>query len=161
MKIEVTKEWCMTMAQHEADAEIGAGLLAVDPVFDGETALVETMKDESRVAFGRFINLMRRKQGLSIEKLAKDADVDIGEIMSMEEDVHYTPEPRTIYQLATVFHVSQGRLMELSGLMQPKDVQFVEEAVRYAARSESIEALTAEEQAALDGLISVLSEKKG
>ncbi len=33
------------------------------------------------------------------------------------------------------------------------------EAVRYAARSESIAKLTPEEQAVLDGLISVLSEK--
>ena len=49
--------------------------------------------------------------------------------------------------------------MGLSGLTKPKDVSYVEEAVRYAARSESIEELSAEEQAALYGLIFVLSEK--
>lgn len=32
MKIEVTKALCLRMAHFEGDAEIGAGLLALDPV---------------------------------------------------------------------------------------------------------------------------------
>ena len=102
---------------------------------------------------------MRRGRGWSVEKLADNADIEVGEILSIEEDAHYFPDIRTVYQMADVFSVSQIRLMELSGLSKPKDVRFVEDAVRYAARSESIAALSDEEQAALDGLISVLSEK--
>lgn len=34
MKLEWSKEWCIRMAQLEADAEIGAGLLAFDPTPD-------------------------------------------------------------------------------------------------------------------------------
>ena len=37
MKLEIEKEWCIRMAQFEGDTEIGAGYLAIDPVFDGET----------------------------------------------------------------------------------------------------------------------------
>lgn len=159
MKIDVTKDWCMTMARREAGADVGAGLIAADPIFDGEAALDDMVRDESRLAFGRFVNLMRRGRGWSIEQLAESADIEVGEIMSIEDDAHYFPEPRTVYQMANIFSVSQGRLMELSGLSKPKDVTFVEEAVRYAALSESIEALSDLEQAALDGLISVLSEK--
>ena len=48
MKIEITKDWCIRMAQLEADAEIGAGLLAIDPVFDGEVVPVEA-PEETRV----------------------------------------------------------------------------------------------------------------
>lgn len=158
MKIDVTKDWSMTMAQLEAGAEVGAGLIAADPIFDGEAELDE-MRDESRLAFGRFVKLMRRGRGWSVEKLADNADIEVGEILSIEEDAHYFPDIRTVYQMADVFSVSQIRLMELSGLSKPKDVRFVEDAVRYAARSESIAALSDEEQAALDGLISVLSEK--
>ena len=36
MKIDISKEWCRRMAQHEGDAEIGARRLAVDPVFDDD-----------------------------------------------------------------------------------------------------------------------------
>ena len=32
MKIDITKDWCANMAEIEGDAEIGAGLLARDPV---------------------------------------------------------------------------------------------------------------------------------
>lgn len=158
MKIEVTKDWCMTMAQREAGAEVGAGLIAADPVFEGE-AQHEIMFDESRVALGRFVQLMRRQRKVSLERLADQADIEIAELMSIEQDAHYLPEPRTIYQLANTFSVSQKKLMGLSGLTKPKDVSYLEEAVRYAARSESIKELSPEEQAALDGLISVLSEK--
>lgn len=158
MKIDVSKDWSMTMAQLEAGVEVGAGLIAADPIFDGEAELDE-LRDESRLAFGRFVKLMRRGRGWSVEKLADSADIEMGEILSIEEDTHYSPDIRTVYQMADVFSVSQIRLMELAGLSKPKDVKFIEDAVRYAARSESIAALSDEEQAALDGLISVLSEK--
>jgi hypothetical protein len=32
VKLEITKDWCIRMAQLEGDAEIGAGLLAMDPI---------------------------------------------------------------------------------------------------------------------------------
>ena len=102
---------------------------------------------------------MRRQQKLSVEALAERADVDVAEVMSIEADAHYLPDSRTLYQLALIFKVSHKRLMGLSGLTRPKDIQYVEEAVRYAAKSESIASLSPEEQAALEGLISVLSEK--
>ena len=71
MKVEIGKEWCIRMAELEEDAEIGAGRLAVDPVFDGEAVPVEVSdEDGSNVAFGRFVRLMRRRLGLSLEKLA-------------------------------------------------------------------------------------------
>ena len=38
MKLEIEKDWCIRMAHLEGDAEIGAGRLAVDPVFDDEAA---------------------------------------------------------------------------------------------------------------------------
>lgn len=36
MRREVTKEWCLKMAQLETNTEIGAGRIAFDPVFDGD-----------------------------------------------------------------------------------------------------------------------------
>ena len=71
MKMEIGEEWCMRMAQLEGDAEIGAGLLAIDPV--GETASVAASEG---AAFGRFLSLMRRRRGLGFEKPADDADVE-------------------------------------------------------------------------------------
>jgi transcriptional regulator with XRE-family HTH domain len=145
------------MAELELGHEVGAGPLALDPppdAADGDNT------DESRLALGRFVSLARRRHRLSMEALAEKANVDVGELFSIERDVHHLPETRTLYQLATVFGVSQRKLMGLSGLTKQKDVRYVDEAIRYAARSESISRLTKEEEAALDGLIAVLSERR-
>ena len=160
MKIKVSKDWCVAMAKEEAGVEIGAGLLAADPIFYGEERGGQPHSDDVRLAFGRFVNLMRRARRMTIEKLAEDADLDSGDVMSIEEDAYYVPEPRTVYRLAQAFDVPQNSLMELSGLAKPANDRFVEKVVRYAARSEPTVELSAEEQAALDGFISVLSEQK-
>lgn len=160
MKFQVTKEWCKRMADIEAkeSAPIAAGSIPME-MEPQEVVNTDRLKDESRIAFGRFIQLNRRKHAMSVETLADKVDVEVGEIISIEDDLHYFPEARTVYQLAEYFDVSQQRLLELSGLKQPKDVSYIGEAVRYAARSESIASLSADEEAALNGLISVLSER--
>ena len=159
MKINVSKTWCSVMADKETGVEVGAGILAIDPVFSATPHSEHDRVDDARLAFGRFINLMRRQRGLTIEKLAEDAELDVGEVLSIEEDAHYDPGPRTVYQLANIFDVSHQRLLQLSGLAQARDTQFVDEMVRYAARSENIAMLNPAEQAALDGFISALSKK--
>jgi DNA-binding XRE family transcriptional regulator len=159
MKIDITKDWCMRMAQLEADAEIGAGSLAIDPVFDGEAAPVEA-SEETTFAFGRFVQLMRRSRSLTVEKLAEDADVEMAELVTIEENVQYKPELRTVYQLANYFGVQRANLLQVAGLTVPKDVHLANEAVRFAARSESVAALSAEERSALEAFVAVLSEKK-
>ena len=110
MKMDVTKEWCMTMAQREAGAEVGAGLLAADPVFDGKAVIDDLVRDESRLAFGRFVNLMRRGRGLSIEQLAESADIEVGEIMSIEEGVRrITSEQADLYGLSDRGRLEPGK----------------------------------------------------
>lgn len=159
MKFAISRQWCAEKGKVEADAEIGAGLLGIDPLLSGDEGRVAVL-DESRVAFGRFVHLNRRKLKLSYEALADKADIELTELMNIEQDAGYEPEPRTIYQLATIFKVDQKKLMELSGLARPKTTSYIEEAVLYAARSESLEDLNDKELAALEAMVSVLSEKQ-
>jgi transcriptional regulator with XRE-family HTH domain len=164
MKIERSREWWLAKARLEDNMVVGAGSLALDP-FEraAQTATpdrpISTNAGETRVVFGRFVHLMRRQRGLSIEKLADDASLDAGEIVSIEEDLDYTPEPRTVYQLARTFEVPQQGLMELAGLAVANDAGFRQEAVRFAARSESTQKLSREEKAALDAFVAVLSQR--
>ena len=161
MKMEFSKEWCLCMAQHEGDAEIGAGRLAVDPLFDGEPVSADMSDEECpNVAFGRFVNLMRRRRGMSLEQLADSADVNMVDLVEIESDPHHKPELRTAYQLANYFKVSQAGLMQVAGLAAAKDARLFDEGVRFAARSESTAALTTEECAALEAFVAVLSEQK-
>jgi transcriptional regulator with XRE-family HTH domain len=103
---------------------------------------------------------MRRKRGLSIEKLADEATLDVGEIVSIEGDLDHKPEPRTVYQLARAFDVPQQSLMQLAGLVVANDTGFRQAAVRFAARSESSQKLSRDEKAALAAFVEVLSQRR-
>ena len=161
MKIKIGKEWCRRMAKIDGGAEIGAGLLAIDPVFTSKSVSTVSSEDnEPHIAFGRFVRLMRRQRGLSLEELATDADVDMAILVEIENDPHHKPELRTTYQLANYFGVSRSGLMQVAGLTAPKDARLSGEAVRFAARSEPTAALTPEESEALEKFVAVLSKQK-
>lgn len=161
MRLERSKDWWMARARREGDAAVGAGLLACDPAPEEHPSSTQgAAAEDTRIAFGKFVNLMRRRRGFSIEQLAEAADLEASELLVIEDDVHYIAEPRTVFKLAQTFDVSQRRLMQLAGLAAAKDVGFREEAVRFAARSESVQKLTPEESSALEAFVTVLSEQE-
>ena len=160
MRIDLTKEWCMRMAELEGDSAIGAGLYALDPTFEYGPVASTINTEESNIVFGRFVRLMRRNHGLSVEKLAEDANVDVTDLVEIEDDARHKPEPRTVYQLANFFKVPQASLMQIAGLTTTKDSRLNTEAIRFAARSDPVAKLTLEERAALEAFVSVLSEQK-
>jgi HTH-type transcriptional regulator, competence development regulator len=161
MKIEFSKEWCLRMAELEAqsafDLDIGAGPLVKEAA--QITQAVAVQPADPNFVFGRFVRLKRRHMQLSLEKLAEDARVDITELVEIEEDARHVPDPRTVYQLAQQFGVPTPNLMQLAGLSRPKDSRLYKEAIRFAARSEPIEELNDVERAALEAFVSVLSER--
>lgn len=157
MRIVRSKEWWLAKARSEGDSEVSAGLHALVPHVSTTTS--PSTAEETRVAFGKFINLMRRQRRLSVEKLAELADVDVADVVNIEDDVHYLPDPRTVYRLAEIFSVPQQRLMQLAGLAVASDDTFREQAIRFAARSESMQKLNSEESAALEAFVSILSKR--
>ena len=160
MRLERSKDWWMTRARREGNATVGAGLLALDPTPDERPSAVPLVTaEDNRIAFGKFVKLMRRRRGLSMEQLADAADLDASELLEIEADLHYVPEPRTVFRLAQTFDVSQRRLMQLAGLAAANDAGLRQEAVRFAARSESLQKLTPEENSALEAFVAVLSEQ--
>lgn len=158
MRINITKDWCIRMAELEDGSEIGSGAIAIDPVFDGEAGAED--QGEPSIAFGRLLRLMRRKEGLTVEKLAEDAKVEMEELVGIEEDAHFRPKVRTVYQIANYFRLPRANLLQVARLTTPRDPRLAEEEVRFAARSEPVVALTDEERAALDAFVAVLSERQ-
>jgi transcriptional regulator with XRE-family HTH domain len=160
MRFQRSKDWWMARARREGDSAVGAGLLAFDPAPEERPSTVQVVAlEETRIAFGKFVNLMRRRRGYTMEQLAEVAELDPSELLVIEDDLHYVPEPRTVFKLAQTFEVSQRRLMQLAGLAAANDAGFREEAVRFAARSESVQKLTPEETSALEAFVAVLSEQ--
>ena len=164
MKMNLTREWFSKRAALDDKAEVSAGRLDLDRLPAARPPNVRTMHAASEVdnpnpAFGRLINLWRRKKGLRIDALAEQARIDAGELIEIEQNLNYVPEPRTVYQLAKTLGLPSERMLELSGNLMVRDSSLGQEAVRFAARSESVEKLSKDEQRALEEFVKFLSEK--
>ena len=158
MKLQYPKAWFESSALIEGDAEVGAGLPPVatastEPPAQDITAL------DARIAFGQFVSLWRRNHGWNAEKLAAEAGIDTAEVLEIEHDPHCEPEPDAIFKLAGVFRVPPRKLMEIAGLVESRTPTLREHAVRFAARSEPIAALTETEKEALEAFVAALSEE--
>lgn len=168
--MEVTKEWCLAMARREGASMPTAGIPEDDDFMQLVLDKAGVSSDPGRalaptaalhLAFGGFVHLMRRSRGLTIEALADRAEVDLDELVTLERDPHYTPEARTVYQLAQTFGVPSKPLMQLSGNTVATDRQLSEAAIRFAARSGLVDSLTAEERSALEQFVAALSDSAG
>ncbi|NTG23285.1 helix-turn-helix transcriptional regulator [Agrobacterium rhizogenes] len=163
MKLDITREWFERRAKLEGDLEISAGRLARDPAPE-QTQLenpIDETADSMRMAFGSLVETMRRQKGLSIEKLAERVDLEVSDVMRIERDAHFRPEPRVVYRIAEAFNLPGKALQQLSGNTVPRP-GLQEHALRFAARSgDSPLKLSREEQRALAEFIAYLEKQQG
>ena len=146
-----TTEWLRRMASAEDKCEsISAGGLA------SELGMLRSQARPELSVFGRLIEFMRRDRGLSAEKLAEQADVDLGELLAIERYAAWRPTPRAVYKLAQAFGVATSKFLELAGLSEARDETLSDAALRFAARSEPITQLSKAEHDALDEFVKVL-----
>ena len=164
MKLDLSEKWLRQRAELDDKADVSAGTLDISRLAASRPANVVTMQasaepESPNPAFGKLINLWRREKGMRIDTLAEKARVDIAELIEIERNLNYVPEPRTVYQLAKILGLPSERLLELSGNLIARDTTLGQEAVRFAARSESVEKLSKEEHRALEEFVKYLSEK--
>lgn len=76
----------------------------------------------------------------------------------IERDPHCETESDVVYKLAKVFGLSPKPLLELAGSSKCKTPGLREEAVRFAARSESVAALNDREREAFEAFVTTISE---
>lgn len=141
-----------------AEVEDNSGSVTVGGLAE-ELGMIHGPAPERLRVFGRFVEFARRTKGLTVERLADEADVDLAELIAVECDPESRPTPRTVRQLALVLGVSLGKFLELSGLAEPKDHGLGEAALRFAARSEPSAALSpAEREDAFEEFMKALVE---
>jgi transcriptional regulator with XRE-family HTH domain len=155
MQFSFDKEWLQKHADSDQSLEIAAGSLSLDQVPPSRSDMASRPR---MVAFGRLINLSRRKRGWTIEDLALTARIDASEALRIEHDLDYIPGPRTVYQLSSAFELPSEQMLQLSGNMLMCNQQLGEQAVKFVARSEAAEKLSRQECQALDEFVKYLSE---
>lgn len=119
----------------------------------GDTADVQDLHR----GLGALIQMLRRRDRVSVEELATQARVDVGELRRLELDASFEPNPRTIYQIEQHFRLPARSLVILSGAVRV-DSDVRAEAVRFAANSERIAELSREERKLLNRFVKFLCE---
>ncbi len=113
-----------------------------------------------RYAFQVTLKNLRRAKGLTVEQLAKKTGIDHDEVLAMERNDGYRPQPYTLHILSKFYGIPDERLAALAGAFReiPEDIR--ESATRYAAQSESFAKLTKQERRALDEFVDALKKDK-
>ncbi|MCC6422325.1 MAG: helix-turn-helix transcriptional regulator [Phycisphaerales bacterium] len=137
-----------------AEAE---GCLSVGGLLHGEEE-TKPSPDTARLPLARLIELARRKKRLSVEDLAREADVELSELVAIENGDDIEPDPKTLHRLAIFFNIRVESLIELAGAMTNRQSRINEAALRFAARSEPMTMLTAEEEKALNEFVAELAK---
>lgn len=104
-------------------------------------------------AFCQFVQMLRKRQKLTVDMLASRLDVDRDELAALERGRRCRPNPLLIHKLSQFFGVPERRFLMLAGAIRdvPRDV--TERASRFAAHSDSLAALTREEKRLLDEFV--------
>ncbi len=156
MKMNRDQAWLQKKAEGEDGAFVSVGGL-VNTL--GQATQTTSNIIPLKHAFVRFLQLARRERKLSLEQFAAKVDVDLSELLNIEADEHFVPALRTVHQIAKFLKIPDQKLMALAGLLKAKDTKFQKAALKFAARSESVEKLSEEEHAALEEYINFLCEQ--
>jgi HTH-type transcriptional regulator, competence development regulator len=157
MRMSRDRAWLLKRAEQEDKHFISVGGL-VSRITAGTPAGERSKL--VRAAFLRLLQLARRDKRLTTEQFAEKADIDVAELILIDNNPDYMPTPRTIHKLSSLLKVPSKTLMALAGMVELKDAQFEEEALRFAARSATMEKLTSDEQKTLQDYIKFLSERE-
>ncbi len=157
MDLKTTRAW---LARHREDDE-GLDTSAGDLMF--RLAEHVTLDSEPQwqltAAFGALVQLWRIDHGMSVEKLAQHAAIDVDEIQSIEENEEYRPEPQTVCSLASIMKVPEVSLLRLSGNILEQDPEFREHSLAFAANAKQWNQISKEQRRLLQQYMSYLSAR--
>lgn len=147
------REWLLRRAAEEDESCVSVGGLYV------RIAREEAKrKAAARAAFAKLIELQRRNLLLTPEELALRAGVEVIELVRIARGENSVVQAETVRRLAHALSLPEERLLLLAGHGEPTDAE-IEEAARFAARSEPVEPLTTQEHKALQGFVRFLAER--
>jgi HTH-type transcriptional regulator, competence development regulator len=156
--MRMSDEMFMKRAAEEDGCMISA--IGLKPLHAKKAELAQQAGEPVRFAFSTLISYRRRALRLSMEDVAQKAKVELDELLQIEENSTYVPEPRTVHKLAGLLKLPIPQLLVLSGNATTASTELTEAAVRFAARSRAVEKLNREQNDALNEFVKVLIDQK-
>jgi HTH-type transcriptional regulator, competence development regulator len=160
MKFKMPREWLQKRLSADEKAEVSTGSLSLAKLVKDTNALRQTPYEQEKLAsaFGWLIRSRRMEMRFSIARLAEKTDVDSAELEAIENNVHYIPGPRTVYQLAWALKLPEKQLMQLSGNLVVSDFRFSAQVERFAARAKRVDELTDDQHEVLREFVTYLAQ---
>lgn len=149
------RQWYARMIQETLDDDFVIG-----PAFDAKAKEAAPAEPPLTVAFGLLVKFSRRAKRLSVEELAERLSVEADELQHIERDPEFRARPRTISKVANFFDLPVGEVMKLAGAAVSNDASFNTNALKFAAHSDDMAALTREEQEALKSFVRYLRDQE-
>lgn len=147
------RQWYARKINQTLDDDFVVGPMAL------QSATKETNSPPLTVAFSTLVRLARRSKKLTVHQLADKLSIDAEEVQQIEHDPAYHARPRTISNIAKFFDLPLTELMKLAGAAVSNDEAFRTKALKFAAHSDDMSVLTAEEQDILRSFIRYLRDK--
>lgn len=158
MKLHFSRDWLRNKISSDPDVEVEA--FSALPVDTSDVVIAERNVVQLRVALGVLVRQLRLRERLSVAELARKAQISEDELRSVEHDPHYTAKPYLLYRLSEYFDVPLNKLSQMAGATHSVSRSLYNDAVRYAARSDDLESLTAEELRDLNAFVALLHSRE-
>jgi len=156
--MRMSNELFLKRAAEEDGCMISA--IGLKPLYAKTAEPAQQAGEPVRFAFRTLISYRRRALRLTMEDVAQKAKVELDELLEIEENASYVPEPRTVQKLAGLLKLPIEELLVLSGNATAANAVLTEAAVRFAARSRAVEKLNREQNDALNEFVKVLVDQK-
>ena len=161
MKLNITKEWLLKKLTQADDSSAGASGTSLDELrSDAQRRTVTPdIFVHNASQFGLVVRFVREQRGWSHNQLATVASIDEAELVAIETEPGRLPSPRALVLLADALGLSKQRLKELVGFVQVTNIASNDAfALKFAANSKNIRAISDEEYNAVRVLVQILSE---
>lgn len=172
MKLHFTSEWLQRQIDRDEDLDTEAGI----PLRDTTSLAALVQKDaapataqvpvqarsaQPQMAVLHFlVHQLRRRDGLTIPQLADRIRVEPEELEHIEQDPSYVPRPRTMHMLASYMKVSTQAVQSLTVDAIARNDNVAQAALKFAASSKDLSALSSAERRGLNDFVKFLSRLK-
>ncbi|WP_298987326.1 helix-turn-helix transcriptional regulator [uncultured Roseibium sp.] len=166
MKLHFTSDWLRRHIETDPDLDCEAGFPLRDATplkrfVEEEKVPVQPMREvapeQKTAVLHVLVYQVRRRDKLSIEQFADRIRVDAAELRSIEEDPGYSPRPRTLHKLAEYLKVPATAVQSLTADAIIRNDNIEDAALRFAASSDDLTALSRNERQELNAFVKFLS----
>lgn len=167
MKLHFTSDWLCGHIDSDPDIEHDAGFPLRDTVplmqfVDKESAQIIDKETQSKKPKAAILHVLlhqvRRRDHLSIYQFADLIRVEVTQLENIENDPDFVPRPRTLHKIAEYLNIPTTAVQNLTVDAVNINEAVAEEALRFAASSEDLTALTGTERQGLNSFVKFLSK---